>query len=65
MIVAERGHHCLYALHGGRCPGAPSCSTADDVRDGVRCPRCGRWAEKADRMKHTDPLCEENKRRRR
>jgi hypothetical protein len=60
-LTPERAHFCLYELHGGRCPGAPACSTADDVRDGVRCQRCRKWAETAERVLHTDPLCDEPK----
>lgn len=58
-LTPERSHHCLYALHGGRCPGAPACSTADDERDGFRCSRCRAWAATADAVKHTDAACGE------
>lgn len=63
-IVPDRGHACLYARRGERCPGPAGCTTlaepwsgratdGNGVHDGFRCLGCGQWARKAEDILHT------------
>lgn len=56
-IVARRGHHCLYARRGEKCPGTPGCETSADERDGFVCTACGAWAETILGLLHRDAAC--------
>lgn len=61
-LKPSRGHHCLHELWGEKCPGLPACTSAHEQQDGVRCSRCGRWAENAQGLNHADRLCSEETR---
>lgn len=64
----QRGHYCPYEQRGEKCPGC-SCSheatpeelanpcNKSGVRDGVRCSKCGRWAETPEHINHASGAC--------